>query len=74
MNYKLIIEENAVLDLSLDLNLIKQSSTLNSDQILIGITDTVIDSCLKLENVNTTYQISGSELIYLMYQNCLGVF
>jgi hypothetical protein len=62
-NYKLVIEENTILDLSLDLNLINQSNTLNADQVLIGITDAVIDSCLKLNTVDTTYQISEYELI-----------
>ena len=62
-NYKLIIEGNTVLNLNLDLNLIKQSNTLNADQVLIGITDKVIDTCLQYNGTVLPYNVSSYELV-----------
>jgi hypothetical protein len=69
LKYKLIIAGDTILNLSLDLNLIKQSNILNTDQTLIGITDKVIDFCLNKDTtsdayvIGNEYQITTHELI-----------
>jgi hypothetical protein len=63
LNYKMIIEDTIIFNLNIDLNLIKQDSNFNKDQMIIGITDKLIDTLLSTEDNSNPYNVSKYELV-----------
>lgn len=63
LNYKLLVEDNICLNLNIDLNMFKDDSSLNKDQMLFGINDNIINNALSAEDKSIPYTVLKSDIV-----------
>jgi len=71
LNYKIIVDDNIRLNLNIDLNIFKEEPSFNKDQLLFGINDSVIGTCLSAEDNITPYNVTKSDIVNLFKESNL---
>ena len=63
LSYKMIIDDHIRLNLNIDLNMFKEEPSLNKDQLLFGINDSLVNTCLSAEDNITPYNVTKSDIV-----------